>query len=557
MAIPILDALTSSSGKKNSAEFSIHSTSNPTNPEEPNITSEADNAEDLAALGYKQEFQRGLSLFSVFSVSFSLLGLLPSVATTLPYSIGYTGTPGLLWGWLIAMVFILCIALSMAELCSAMPTSGGLYYAAAVLAPEGWGPLAAWFTGWSNYIAQLVGGPSINYSTAAMLLGAVNIGNPNYEVQNYQLFLVSIAIQFIHFILASMPTKYIAKLNSVGTYLNTLFLFISMIVILAMSSKNHGFNETSKVWSHIENFTDWPDGFAILMSFCGVIWTMSGYDAPFHMSEETANASVNAPRGIILTAAIGGIMGWVMQIVIAYTVVDQTAVVTGSDSMWATYLSQCLPKRAALGILSLTIVSSFLMGQSNLIASSRIAYSYARDGVLPYSEWVATVNPITKTPIRAVFVNFVIGVLILFLAFAGAITIGAVFSVTAIAAFTAFVAPVAMRVFFVKDADFRTGPFNLGKFSKPIGFCSVSFVALMIPILCFPSVKNPTPAEMNWTCLVFGAPMLAVLIWYAISGRKWFKGPRVNLASEGDNSTLEGVELYTGSEELPQKKEKE
>lgn len=49
----------------------------------------------------------------------------------------------MVWGWLIAMVFIQCVAMSMAELCSSMPTSGGLYYASAVLAPPGYGPLAA------------------------------------------------------------------------------------------------------------------------------------------------------------------------------------------------------------------------------------------------------------------------------------------------------------------------------------------------------------------------------------------------------------------------------
>lgn len=51
------------------------------------------------------------------------------------------------WGWLVAMVGIQSVACSMAELCSSMPTSGGLYYAAAVLAPPGWGPFAAWITG--------------------------------------------------------------------------------------------------------------------------------------------------------------------------------------------------------------------------------------------------------------------------------------------------------------------------------------------------------------------------------------------------------------------------
>ncbi|KAI4267607.1 MAG: hypothetical protein LQ337_008266 [Flavoplaca oasis] len=112
--------------------------------------------EVLAALGYKPEFKREFSLWTSFCVSFAVLGLLPSFASTLYYvsarkdkvldregGMGYARTPGMTWGWLIAMIFIQCVAMSMAELSSAMPTSGGLYYAAAVLAPLGWGPLAA------------------------------------------------------------------------------------------------------------------------------------------------------------------------------------------------------------------------------------------------------------------------------------------------------------------------------------------------------------------------------------------------------------------------------
>lgn len=66
----------------------------------------------------------------------------------------------MVWGWLVALFFVQCVAMGMAELCSSMPTSGGLYYASAVLAPPGWGPMAAWFTGWSNWIGQVTGAPS-------------------------------------------------------------------------------------------------------------------------------------------------------------------------------------------------------------------------------------------------------------------------------------------------------------------------------------------------------------------------------------------------------------
>lgn len=76
----------------------------------------------LEALGYKQEFKREFSLWSTFCVSFAVLGLLPSFASTLYYGMGYAGRGGMVWGWLISWAFIQCVAMGMAELCSSMPT---------------------------------------------------------------------------------------------------------------------------------------------------------------------------------------------------------------------------------------------------------------------------------------------------------------------------------------------------------------------------------------------------------------------------------------------------
>ena len=87
---------------------------------------------------------RDFSLWSSFSVSFSILGLLPSIAATLTYDLGYSGPAGSVWGWIVGGILIQAVAFSMAELCSSMPTAGGLYYASAVLAPEGYGPLCSW-----------------------------------------------------------------------------------------------------------------------------------------------------------------------------------------------------------------------------------------------------------------------------------------------------------------------------------------------------------------------------------------------------------------------------
>ena len=416
-----------------------------------------------------------------------------------------------------------------------MPTSGGLYYASAVLAPKGYGPFAAWVTGWSNWLCQVTGAPSVDYALASMILAAGSINNPDFVPQNYQVWLLTTIIMLIHGCISSMPTRWIATFNSYGSSFNILALVIVVITIPAATNRESQglprFTKSSTVWGNFYDGTDYPNGVAVLMSFIAVIWTMSGYDAPFHLAEECSNANIASPRAIVLTSGIGGIMGWFLQLVVAYTVIDIDAVL-GSDlgQPWASYLLQVLPKNTALALLAITIICAFSMGQGCMVAASRVTFAYARDGCFPLSRYWAQVNPITHTPVNAVWFNTTIGILLTLLIFGGTTSIGAIFSVGAIAAFVAFTIPITIRTFFV-GKRFRRGPWHLGAFSYPIGVASTCFTLTMIPILCLPSVtaSDLTPDLMNWTCLVWGGPMLMALIWWVVDAHKWFKGPKVNI----------------------------
>ncbi|KKY26468.1 putative amino acid permease [Phaeomoniella chlamydospora] len=491
--------------------------------------------EVLAALGYIPEFKREFSLWTTFCVSFAVLGLLPSFASTLYYGMGYAGTAGMVWGWLIAMAFIQCIAMGMAELCSSMPTSGGLYYASAVLAPPGWGPLASWVTGWSNWMGQVTGAPSVDYALAAMILACGSIRNPDYVPENYQIFLLTVFIMLIHACISSMPTKWVANFNSWGSTFNIIALVIVIILIPAGTNRTDQgmsrFNASHSVWSNIFEGTDFPAGVSVLMSFVGAAWTMSGYDSPFHLAEECSNASIASPRAIVLTSAVGGVMGWFLQLVVAYTVIDIESVIDSDlGQPWASYLLQVMPEKTALAILALTIVCGFSMGQGCMVAASRVTFAYARDDVFPGSKWIKLVNKTTRTPVNAVWFNTTIGIILLLLIFGGSVAIGAIFSIGAIAAFTAFTIPITIRTFLVGNR-FRQGPWHLGKFSPYIGTAATCFTLVMIPIFCFPSGTGSdlNASYMNWTCLVWGGPMLGVLIWWVVDARKWFKGPKVNI----------------------------
>ncbi|KAK6606770.1 polyamine transporter tpo5 [Botrytis cinerea] len=491
------------------------------------IDHKADTDEEiLGSLGYKQEFKRELSIWSSFGVSFSCLGLLPSIASTLGYNLGYSGPAGSVWGWLVAGILIQFVAFAMAELCSSMPTAGGLYYASAVLAPEGYGPLCSWITGWSNFAGEVTAPCAINYALAAMMLTAAQIVHPDYVVQTWHVYLLLLALLVLQGLLAMNSTKFVGALNTVGTVTNLIVLLIFVIWFPAGSISEPKTNPSSVVWTSegVVNGTEWPTGFAFLMGFLSVIWTLAGYDAPFHLSEECSNANIAGPRAIVMTAQLGLWLGWAIILVVAYTVKDIQDVVSGEYGQpMGSLCLQVLGPKAGLAMFSLNMVAQFFVGQGVTVVSSRVVYAYSRDGALPGSHWLKQVNPRTKTPVYAVCMG-------------------------AIAQYIAFVFPIALKVFSAKGR-FRPGPWNLGRFSTPIGVVAVGWVSLIIPILCFPSVTGAdlNDLNMNYTCLIYGGTMTLAMCWYAISARKWFKGPKINVEhlihgdGSGDGSRIGGT----------------
>lgn len=512
----------------------------------------------ILAMGYKQEFKREFSLLSIFAVSFSVLGLLPSVAATFDYSQLVVGASPL--PWILAMIGVTSVAYSMAEVASAFPTSAGTPYAVSQLAPKKWAPFLTWLCAFSNWLCQITAAPSVNYSGAWLMfsLGSYTTG---FVPTTGQVYGLATGIMVSHAFISSLPTKYLAQFNNLGTAINMIFLVIVFVIIFAGNDRVNmyngtipKFNSNSEAWS-FDNQSEFPTGVAVLVSFLGVIWAMSGYDSPFHLSEECSNAAVAAPKAICLTATVGGAVGFLFMIAIAYTVVSLEGVAEDPLQLgqpFVTYLAQIMPKKLVLVCTALTAISSWFMGCSCMLAASRVTFSYSRDGMFPFSNIWSKVDSRTQTPIYAVWINMILGQLFLLLMFGGDTAIGAIFSVGGISSFVSFTMPTLLKITYARNT-FKPGPWNLGKLSMPIGALSCAFVLVMIPFLCFPTVKGAdlTPDQMNWTVLVYFGPMLIVTIWFMVDAHKWYVGPRPNIEEYiNHEEVLDGVRNdSTGLEE--------
>ena len=118
-----------------------------------------------------------------------------------------------------------------------------------------------------------------------MVLAGVSISKPDYVPQNYQVFLLTTLIMLIHGCISSMPTKWIANFNSVGSTFNMIALFVVIILIPASTNRESQglprFTDTPTVWGNFYAGTDFPNGVALLMTFVAVIWTMRYFEPSF------------------------------------------------------------------------------------------------------------------------------------------------------------------------------------------------------------------------------------------------------------------------------------
>ena len=175
-----------------------------------------DDAAELAKLGYKQELHRGMSGFSNFAVSFSIISILAGCITSYSIALKSGGPSAISIGWPLVGVFVLMVALAMAEVCSKYPTAGGLYFWAGRLAKRNkreW----AWFVGWFNFLGEVAVTAAIDYGAATTMMAFANLvwGTTVTPFSTFGLFVVLIVV---HGLLNTFGVNLVSILSNVSAW---------------------------------------------------------------------------------------------------------------------------------------------------------------------------------------------------------------------------------------------------------------------------------------------------------------------------------------------------
>jgi len=479
--------------------------------------------EQLHQLGYAQELRRRMSGFSNFAVSFTIISILSGCLTLYGYGMATGGPAIIVWGWPIVGIMTLFVGLAMAEVCSSFPTAGGLYYWAAKLAKPERGPIWAWFTGWFNFLGQVAITAGIDFGAAFFINALLNLqfGTPTYH---WVTILIFAGVLLLHGLLNQFGIRLVAMLNNVSVWWHILGVLL-IVGVLVFVPAHH--QSASFVFSSTFNTTGWHSLFYVLL--LGLLlaqYTFTGYDASAHMTEETHNAALSGPRGIVTSIIVSLFAGWILLIGITFAIQHYTAELTSATGVPPAQIFIDAVGVTGGKLLLLTAIGAQLFcGMSSVTANSRMIYAFSRDGALPGSALWHRVNKRTRTPTNAIWLAAV-GALILGLPYLwNSFAYAAVTSIATIGLYIAYVAPTFLRL--RQGANFRPGPWSLGRWSRPVGIIACIWVVFITILFVLPTASPITVKDFNYAIVALLIVIGYAGIYWMVSAKNWFTGPRV------------------------------
>src|SRR5256886_11474655 len=333
-------------------------------------------ARELARLGYAQQLFREMGGFSNFAISFSIISVLTGAVLLYGYGLKLASPVINAVGWPVVSLLTLCVAASMAELASAYPTAGGLYFWAFRLGGRGW----AWLTAWLNMIGQVTITAGINVAAATYLIGAAtriaglpaDVAVPVFgSATNWYFQLaVMVAIMVPQGLINVFGIRLTSRLSDFSVWWHIGGVLV-IVLLLAFLGAHH--NDAGFLVRHVTTVSpleassadlgggrqapalvvaDWkipsplfalvpglwalyaaaPLALVFVLGLLQAQWTYTGYDASAHVAEETVMARLNSAWGVFLSVAVSAIVGWVLLLILTWSIPGGDIAATANDA---------------------------------------------------------------------------------------------------------------------------------------------------------------------------------------------------------------------------------
>jgi amino acid transporter len=514
------------------------------------VTQMSEDERRLAEMGYKQDLNRSWSGFSNFAISFSIISILAGCFTNFGAGFNNGGPISISWTWPILGAFILLIGFTMSELVSAYPTSGGIYWWASRLG----GAKAGFFTGWLNLIGLIAVTAGVSYGCATFIDLTISTYSDSYA-GGYSLtrvFITFLIVLAIVSVLNIFSSHLMAVMNNVSVWWHVVGAAAIVLILVFVPDQHQSF---SYVFTERFNNSGYSGGSTSSLSFWFAVvpfgflltqYTITGFDACAHLSEETASASTAAAKGIWQSIFYSVLGGYILLLAVVFAIPDAkdgSPDNAGVGAGGVAYIfTQAMGNHWAAFVLFISASAQVFCATSCMTSASRMTFAFSRDGAMPGSAiWqkltakrvpanavmlVAVVSALVTAPaLIKVNVGTADAPLILPIAFY------AVTSIAVIGLYLAFAIPIWLR--WRHGESFEAGSWNNGskyKWMNPIAVAEIVIVSIYL-MLPFVPGANPFSDSFEWKFMNYApvvtlGALLILVIWWELSAKKWFKGPK-------------------------------
>ncbi|KAF8530211.1 APC amino acid permease [Hysterangium stoloniferum] len=482
---------------------------------------------ELARMGYKQELKRDLSLLQNFGVSFSIISVITGTASLFLYGLNTGGPAVMVWGWVVVSFFTMMVGLAMAEICSAHPTSGGPYFWAAKIVPEKRAPISSWITGWFNLLGQVAVTTGISFAVAQFISTTATIGTtfvpaPRTTIGIYAAVLVAQGL------INTFGVHLLGMLNTISIWWHALGTVSFVIAILAKAPTHQSARFVFTTF--VDNTGDPGWGTRASNAYVAVIgillaqYTMTGFDASAHMTEETHNAAMSGSLGIVTSIGVSAVLGWFLIVGLLFSIQDYGATVSSPTGQPVTQiLLDTVGEKGAIALMVVIFVCMFFAGTFSITSNSRMMYAFSRDGALPGSAFFHKIDDKRKTPVRTVWLAVTLSFILGLPSLGSSVAFAAATSIATIGLYISYGIPIALRVIYRKN--FTKGPFHLGAFSLPISTIAVLWILFISIVFILPQINPVDSQTFNYSVVAVGIVMAYSLGLWFLSARRWFAGP--------------------------------
>ncbi|KAL9623982.1 MAG: hypothetical protein Q9160_001735 [Pyrenula sp. 1 TL-2023] len=481
--------------------------------------------EVVNASGHRDQLSRQYGLLSICGLALTVDNAWIAIGTSLSLSIFNGGPPGVIYEFLVAVLYYAFINASLAELASSIPSAGGVYHWASITPGLRAGRALGFFAGSLNFFGWLFDLASISYIMSQLVVSMYGVYHPEYtEPQPWHYFVTLVCITWLCIAATIFLNKYLPVLQQFGLFMVVVGGIVTIIVIAAMPER-HASN--SFVWKDFDNTTGWSGGVAFLTGILNGAFTVGTPDSVTHIAEELPNPRRDLPRAIFAQIILGAFTAFFFIIALFYGISDLPSATSNFPLAGAYSQATNGSAGATFGLLFIAFLSLVPCLVGTFLTVGRTWWALARDNATPFPRFFSSVHEGLSCPIPATILTG-----LLTTAFC-AITLGSktAFSDLAgsfiILTTTSYALAIGGNLFTARK-NIPRGPFHM---PGAIGF-SVNAIALVLIvffniIFCFPYALPTTGSTMNYNCVILVGVVVLTAVWWAVHGWRRYPGPKV------------------------------